>query len=73
VHAGQRADDFQVAEFLGSDIHQQVLAPWIVAIRPWILYCIAAASSPFAPPMLLSSKRAVVNPRARPRPGRTLV
>jgi hypothetical protein len=33
VHAGQRADDFQVAEFLGSDIHQQVLAPWIVAIK----------------------------------------
>ena len=33
MHAGQRADDFQVAEFLGADIHQQVFAPRIVAIK----------------------------------------
>ena len=33
MHAGQRTDDFQVAEFLGANIHQQILAPGIVAIE----------------------------------------
>ena len=32
MHAGQRADDLQMAELLGADIHQQVLALGIVAI-----------------------------------------
>ena len=33
VHARERADDFQVAEFLGADVHQQVLAGGIVAVE----------------------------------------
>ena len=34
MHAGQRADDFEMAEFLGADVHQQVLAVRILAIEP---------------------------------------
>ncbi len=33
VHPGQSADDFQMAQFLGADIHQQVLAARIVAVQ----------------------------------------
>ena len=33
VHAGERADDLQVAEFLGADVHQQVFARGIFAIE----------------------------------------
>ena len=38
-----------MAKFFGPDIHQQILALGIFDFRPWIEYCIAAASSPFAP------------------------
>ena len=34
MHARQCADDFQVAEFLSADIHQQIFAFGIVAVQP---------------------------------------
>ena len=34
VHARQRADDFKMAQLLGADVHQQVLAVRILAIEP---------------------------------------
>ena len=55
VHPRQRADDLEVAQLLGADVHQQVFALRIVAVEPWMEYCIAAASSPFAPPNCSSS------------------
>ena len=33
MHAGQRADDLQVAQLLGADVHQQVFARRIVAVE----------------------------------------
>ena len=33
MHAGQCTDDLQMAQFLGADIHQQVLAFSIVAVE----------------------------------------
>ena len=33
MHAGQGADDFQMAQFFGADVHQQVFAVWIVAVE----------------------------------------
>jgi len=33
VQARERADDFQVAQFLGTDVHQEILALRIVAIQ----------------------------------------
>ena len=33
VHACQRADDFQMAQFLGADIHQKIFALRIIAIE----------------------------------------
>ena len=32
VHAGQRADDFQMAEFLGADVHEQIFAGHVLAV-----------------------------------------
>ena len=34
MHAGQGADDLEVAQFLGADVHEQILALGIVAIQP---------------------------------------
>jgi hypothetical protein len=34
VHARQRADDFKMAQFLGTDVHQEILAVRILAIEP---------------------------------------
>ena len=32
MHAGQRSDDLQVAQLLGADVHQQILAGGVLAI-----------------------------------------
>ena len=34
MHARERADDLQVAQLLGADVHQQVFALRVVAIEP---------------------------------------
>ena len=33
VHPRERADDLEVAEFLGADIHQQVLAGGVLTVQ----------------------------------------
>ena len=33
MHARQRADDLEMAQFLGADVHQQILAVRIIAIE----------------------------------------
>ena len=33
MHAGERADDLKMAEFFGADIHQQVFAAGIFAVK----------------------------------------
>ena len=33
VHPRQSSDDFQMAEFLSSDIHQQVFSGWVIAVQ----------------------------------------
>ena len=41
VQPGERADNFQVAQFFGADVHQQVFALCVVAVQPLngILHC----------------------------------
>ena len=34
MHASQRADDFEMAEFLGPDVHQQILAFRVITVQP---------------------------------------
>ena len=67
MHAGKTTDDLEVAQFLGPDVHKQVFSR-VLAIDPWIEYCIAAAGSPFAPP---NCSRSMLPKRAGParRPG----
>ena len=33
MHAGERSDDLEMTEFLGPDIHQQILAVRILAVK----------------------------------------
>ena len=51
----QRSDDFEVAELLGADVHEQVFAAGPRNSAPASEYCMAAASSPLAPPNCSSS------------------
>jgi hypothetical protein len=46
VHAGEGADDFEMAKFFGADVHQQVFAIRIFAIQP--LYRILHRGREFA-------------------------
>jgi hypothetical protein len=41
VHACERSHDFEMAQFLGADIHQEILAPGVIAIQSLngILHC----------------------------------
>jgi hypothetical protein len=55
VQASERADDLQVAQFLGADVHQEILAVRIVAIQALDGMLHRRASSPFAPPNCSSS------------------
>src|SRR6185437_16434631 len=49
VHERESTDDFEMAQLFGANVHQKILAIRILAIQP-LGYCIAAASSPLAPP-----------------------
>ena len=34
VHPSKRTNDFEMAEFLGADVHEQVFAAGVVAVEP---------------------------------------
>ena len=34
MQSRERADDLQMAQFLGADVHQKVFALWVVAVQP---------------------------------------
>jgi hypothetical protein len=50
VQTRERTDDLQMAELFGANVHEEVLAFRILTVEPLNRYCMAAASSPFAPP-----------------------
>ena len=47
--------NLQMARFFCVDVDQQIFPRRILAVSPWIEYCIAAANSTFAPPNCSSS------------------